>query len=202
MASSLGACGTGSGTSGENADVSVVPLYAQDERVIGVDYEGLDFEGLESANQHYGSEKYGDAEVGGGCSITFANYIDGTTGAVRNMDLQRSDYCSYQLMIRPGDNVKHPVWALSYTGVDDKSYGELLETGMNGEHYKMLPFQTTDAMSFGLNEDGEEGSLYCAILMRSDQEDEDGNYIWTCSGTNPGIRILFIDKMEINGKLS
>ncbi|MCQ2545872.1 MAG: hypothetical protein MJ144_05530 [Clostridia bacterium] len=61
MASSLGACGTGSGTSGENADVSVVPLYAQDERVIGVDYEGLDFEGLESANQHYGSEKYGDA---------------------------------------------------------------------------------------------------------------------------------------------
>ncbi|MCQ2545387.1 MAG: hypothetical protein MJ144_03030, partial [Clostridia bacterium] len=62
---SLGACGTGSGTSGENAD------------------------------------------VGGGRSITFANYIDGTTGAVRNMDLQRSDYCSYQLMIQPGDNAKH-----------------------------------------------------------------------------------------------
>lgn len=170
---------------------SVYALYANDYRnqeIINVSYQGLDFDGLEMASQHYGSENYGDADVNGGCSITFAEYMDGTIGAVRNMDLQRTDFCSYQLMIQPGENVKFPIWALSYTGVDDKDYVDVLVEGMSEDHYKILPFQTTDAMSFGIDENGDKACLYCAVLMRSDQEDEEGNYIWTCSGTNPGAQ--------------
>lgn len=161
-------------------------LYNAENQVIALDYTGLDMNGLAEANKRYGSEGYGDANVDGGCSITFANYHNGRTGAIRNMDLHLSDYCSYELNIQPGDNVKYATWALAYTGVDSKSYKEVLETGLSPARYATLPFSTTDAMSFGYNEAGEEGALYCALLMRSDEQDADGNYIWTCSGTNPG----------------
>lgn len=120
----------------ENENLSVTPLYEVENQVVNVNYTGIDLKGLEIVNDHYGSKNYGDAEIGGGCSITFAEYEDGTTGAVRNMDLQRSEFCSYQLMIQPGDNVKYPVWALSYTGVDDKSYEQVLEQGMSADRYK------------------------------------------------------------------
>lgn len=169
--------------------VEFTPMYNEDDQVIHLEYNGLDMEGLANANKRYGSEGFGDTPVDQGCSITFATYKNGTTGAVRNMDLHLSDYSSYDIIINPGENVKYPTWALAYTGVDEKSYKDILETGISDNRYKTLPFTTTDAMSFGYKEDGSEGSLYCALLIRGDEQDEDGNYIWTCSGTNPGAPI-------------
>ena len=163
--------------------------YDESKYVVRLDYEGLDMAGLDVANARFGSTTAGDADVGGGCSITFAEYRDGTVGAVRNMDLQLSSYCSYELFIRPGENVKYPVWGLAYTGFDQKTFKQLLETGVSDEYYPVIPFTTTDSMSFGKNDKGEDASLYCAILMRSEQYDEDGNYTWTCTGTNPGAPI-------------
>ena len=83
-------------------------LYDENQYILGLEYTGLDMTGLDYANQTYGSENYGDAEIGGGCSITFATYRTGITGAVRNMDLQLSSYCSYELTIHPGENVSTP----------------------------------------------------------------------------------------------
>ena len=164
-------------------------LYDESKFVIGLEYEGLDMTGLDYANVEYGSEGYGNADVGGGCSITFATYRNGRTGAVRNMDLQVSAYTSYEFVVRPGENTKNTVWGLAYTGMDSKGFRDILATGMTPEQYVSIPFTATDSMSFGYNEAGERASLYCALLMRADERDEDGNYLYTCSGTYPGAPI-------------
>ncbi|MDO5332131.1 MAG: hypothetical protein Q4E99_05570, partial [Bacillota bacterium] len=165
----------------------VLPLY-ENSFVVQLFYDGLDMQGLEDMNLRYGSENYGDANVGGGCSITFATYYEGTVGAIRNMDLQSSKYCAYEMSVYEGENVKYPFWALAYTGMDEKSYYEVLQEGVSDDRYKQLPFTATDAMSFGYNDTGDRASLYCAILMRSQEQDDDGNYLYTCSGTNPGAK--------------
>ena len=164
-------------------------LYDENQYILGLEYTGLDPAGLDSANALYGSESYGSAEPAGGCSITFATYRTGITGAVRNMDLQLSSYCSYELMIHPGENVKYPVWGLAYTGMDEKGYKDMLETGITDSQYATIPFTTTDGMSFGTNDTGERASLYCAILMRTQQNDDQGNVIWDTPGTYPGAPI-------------
>ena len=167
-------------------------LYDEDMYVLRVNYTGLDMAGLESANENFGSNGNGKAfmsDTAGGCSITFAQYSDGKIGAVRNMDLQLSDYCSYEVMINPGKNVKYATWGLSYTGFDDKTFSDILKTGLSDERYANLPFTTTDTMSFGYDESGSEASLYCAVLMRTDQKDENGNYLWACDGTYPNAPI-------------
>lgn len=169
--------------------VDFKPMYNEEDQVIQLTYNGLDMEGLANANKRYGSEHYGDTPVDQGCSITFATYRNGTTGAVRNMDLHLSDYSSYELIIHPGENVKYTTWGLAYTGVDEKSYSDILKEGISSERYKVLPFTSTDTMSFGYKDDGSKGSLYCALLIRPDEQDADGNYMWTCSGTNPGAPI-------------
>lgn len=163
--------------------VKFTPMYTPEDQVIRLTYKGIDLAGLENANKRYGSAGYREGQ---GCSITFASYRNGTTGAVRNMDLHLSDYSSYDIIIYPGENVKYTTWGLTYTGVDEKSYQDILKSGLSEDRYKTLPFMATDAMSFGYKEDGTKGSLYCALLIRGDEQDENGNYIWFCSGTNPG----------------
>lgn len=152
-------------------------------------YDGLDLTGLEQMNVRYGSDGFGDAQIGGGCSITFAKYIDGTVGAVRNMDLQLSKFCSYELFINPGENVTYPTWAIAYTGIDEKSSYEVARDGISIDRFNQLPFTATDTMSFGYDAYGDRASLYCAVLMRSDELDENGNYKWVCKGTCPGAPI-------------
>ena len=162
----------------------VEPLYDENSYEVGLKYKGLDMQGLSDMNVLFGSEKYGTF-VGnlGVCSITFAKYYDGTIGAVRNMDLQLSNYCGYEVFIEKGENVKYNTWALAYTAMDEKSYEDVLKEGVSDRRYKQIPFTATDAMSFGYDDKGNKASLYCGILMRSDEEDENGNYIWTCPGT-------------------
>lgn len=169
--------------------VNFKPMYNPEDQVIRLTYEGLDLEGLENANKRYGSDGFGDTPVEQGCSITFATYRNGTTGAVRNMDLHLSDYSSYDITLYPGENVKYTTWGLAYTGVDEKPYKKILEEGISDSRYKTIPFTMTDAMSFGYKEDGTRASLYCGLLIRGDEQDEEGNYLWACSGTHPGAPI-------------
>lgn len=160
-------------------------LYEYAEVIGDMTYDGLDYVGLDGVNEQYGSDGYGTADVSGQCSITFAKYVDGTIGAVRNMDLQLSKYCAYEMFINPGENVKYPTWGIAYTGMDDKSFYEVLQNGITPDRAKELPFTTTDTMSFGFDEKGDRASLYCAVLMRASETDENGNYKWLCTGTCP-----------------
>lgn len=189
----MGLCGCGSKKEEKVEEkeeaIPVIEMYENNSFVVAVNYEGLNLDGLERQNKLYGSENYGTADVTGGCSITFAQYFEGTIGAVRNMDLQQSDYTAYEMMVLPGENVKYPFWGLAYTGMDEKSYYEVLETGLSKNRYEELPFTTTDTMSFGYTKNGDRSALYCAILMRSSEQDENGNYIYACKGTNPGAPI-------------
>ncbi len=161
-------------------------LYNVEDYVVGLDYKGLDMQGLEIANERFGSTKFDEPAMG--CSITFAKYVNGKIGAVRNMDLHLSKYCSYEFKVHAGENTKHPFWGLAYLGVDEKSYIEMLEQGMSDKVYKAVPFFATDTMSFGKNKKGEKAALYCAVLMRSNQYDDEGNLIWRCPGTYPGAK--------------
>lgn len=168
----------------------VLELYDPESYAVYLEYEGLDMKGLDDMNIRYGSASYdggayGDAEMGFACSITFAEYFNGIVGAVRNMDLQMSNYCAYEAIIRPGENVKYPIWALAYTGMDDSSYIDVRTEGISEERYAQIPFTATDAMSFGYDKNNNRSSLYMAILMRSSEIDEKGNYKWVCSGTYP-----------------
>ena len=80
------------------------------EKDVFVHYSGLNMEGLEGANVRFGSENYSALDLPAqGCSITFADYINGRTGAVRNMDLQLSQYCSYEFKVHAGENSKYIV---------------------------------------------------------------------------------------------
>lgn len=176
-----------------SADIMPKVLYDSEQYVLGLEYDGLSLSGLERINARYGSDGYSTTEkndiIKGGCSITFAEYNDGRIGAVRNMDLQQSFYCAYELMIHPGENVKYDTWALAYTGVDEKNYEHVLKEGISQNRYEMIPFTSTDAMSFGTNENGERAALYCALLIRGEEKNEDGTYRWACPGTNPGAEI-------------
>lgn len=172
----------------------VLELYDAGSYAVFLNYDGLDMKGLEDMNKRYGSSSYdggsyGDAEMGFACSITFAEYYNGIVGAVRNMDLQMSKYCAYEALINKGDNVKYPMWALSYTGMDDSSYEEVKTKGLSKERYDQIPFTATDAMSFGYDDNNNRSSLYMGILMRSSEVDEKGNYRWACSGTYPNAKI-------------
>ncbi|MDO5445976.1 MAG: hypothetical protein Q4F31_10200 [Eubacteriales bacterium] len=173
----------------EKSTMKIKPIYGEEKPVVALNYTGLDMSGLDQMNLRFGSSGYGDMNMTGGCSITFAEYRDGTVGAVRNMDLQATPFCSYEMFIRPGENVKYPTWGIAYTGMDTEDYKTILKNDITDERYAAIPFTATDSMSFGKNEKGEDASLYCAILMRTEQLDENGDYTWVCSGTNPGAPI-------------
>lgn len=162
--------------------IPMMPLYGDDSFVMGLSYEGLDYSVLDEINENFGINDFGKV----GCSITFAHYFDGTIGAVRNMDLQFSNYCAYELAIHPGENVKYATWGLSYSGIDTKSYKDVLKNGITLDRYKKIPFACTDAMSFGLDKNGKKASLYIGSLMRADEPDEKGGYLWQSPDTYPG----------------
>lgn len=166
---------------------SLKVLYNQEDYIMSLEYGGLNMNGLNSANERFGSDKYSALDLPAqGCSITFADYINGRTGAVRNMDLQLSQYCSYEFIVHEGENTKYPFWGLAYLGADEKSFKEMIDLGISDDVYNMVPFLATDTMSFGRDVNGDRASLYCAVLMRAGQYDENHNNIWRCSGTYPG----------------
>lgn len=171
----------------EHTVVNAVPMYAPEEHILRLTYKGLDMEGLAMVNEVNGSDRWFDAVPG--CSLTFATYTNGVTGCVRNMDLQLSEYGAFEMLIYPGDNVKYPTWALAYCANQANTYAESLTDGLSEITYLKAPFFSSDAMSVGYNDQGEKGALYGALLMRSEEQDEQGNYIWTCPGTNTGAAL-------------
>ena len=188
MVLSLSACGTKTQTKEEEqvSDKNFKVLYNEEDYILGLEYKGLDMAGLESANEKYGSYEYD--ELPAGCSITFAKYINGRTGAVRNMDLQVTPYCSYEFTVEAGENSKYSFWGLAYTGEDEKDYKAILKEGISDASYARIPFTATDSMSFGYDDNGNKAALYCGVLMRAGQYDDNRQNIWRCSGTNPGAQ--------------
>lgn len=159
---------------------SATSLYEDDVCFVSLKYVGLDLEGLNIANNKNNNLFRS--------SITFADYSNGYIGGIRDVDLQLTNHCGYEIYVSKGENVIYPFWALVFTNDDSDVYYEMLENGVDEKTYKLLPFLATDTMSFGYTEDGDRSCLYCAQILCQEETNGRGGYLWNCTGSNPGAK--------------
>lgn len=155
---------------------SVKELYERHSYIGQIEYEGLDLNGLSQANNDI------DYNIG---SLTFGEYDNGDIASIRNLEVPYAEYCGYEMIVKKGDNVTYPFWAIAYSKNGKQSYYDALENGINISQYNMLPFTACDAMSFGYTAEGDRSSLYVSSLYRIEPAK---NTDVMCQGTYSGAK--------------
>ena len=112
---------------------------------------------------------------GGGCTAVGKTTSNGLLIG-RNMDLFITNKPSF--IVRTNVEGLKKTFGLAYSYNRGEDYELAKVHGVNPELYKLIPFLQTDV----LNEDG----FYIEINMRYADYDENGDSIFSCSGTNPG----------------
>lgn len=152
---------------------TVKSLYEKNNNVVKVEYNGLNIDSIKDVND------YEDMSLS---SFTFGAYDDGNIAGIKNLELDDAEYCGFEINVKSGENVKYPFWGIAYKACDSDFYYNLLENGMDDEFYNMLPFMTSDAMSFGYSDEGDRSSLYVSLIKRYEPLN-DSNVL--CTGTYP-----------------
>lgn len=136
---------------------NVKALYENNTYIARVDYEGLNINGLSIANNN------NDYNLG---SLSFGEYDNGDIAGIRNLDVSGDDYCGFEMIVKKGENVIYPFWAIAYSRSGKQFYYDALENGLDDDYYNSLPFTASDAMSFGYTNEGDRSSLYVSLLYR------------------------------------
>ena len=169
-----------------SANYKAEMMHEPYQHVVKAEYDGLDLGGLKSTNERMTKGlKLGNP---GGCSLSFAKYKDGTTGAVWNMDLAITDTAAVEVFVKPGKNCKNAVWGLSYTGnVFGPGYmpfDRIIKEGMTDQEYAEAPFSCTGMFTCGYR-NGKPVSMTINGMMRPYHVQKDGTYGWEIKGTYP-----------------
>jgi len=123
---------------------------------------------------------YGQEDViGGSCSAVVKTLDDGDTVAGRNFDMARSHFPVF--MGSTDIEGFYPTVYVTNLVNFGPDYDSCVKKGVPRYMSCIVPFVACDS----LNSEG----LYMQINMRMNQKDEDGNYVFSCSGTNEDAEI-------------